>query len=82
MSVVRSATWRATFRGTAFAVLALMAATTPSSSREPLASSVGVVPEQWPAPATAPKPVRLTCRLYFGCVPAFQPESHLEKENQ
>ncbi len=45
----------------------------PSSSREPLASGVGVVPEQWPPPATALKPMRLTCRLYFGCVPAFQP---------
>lgn len=82
MSVVRSLTWCPAFRGIALAVIALMAAATPSSSREPLASGVGVVPEQWPAPATALKPVRLTCRLYFGCVPAFQPASHLEKENQ
>lgn len=82
MSVVRSLTWCPAFRGTALAAIALMAAATPSSSREPLASDVGVVPEQWPAPATALKPMRLTCRLYFGCVPAFQPASPLEKENQ
>lgn len=78
MSVVRSPIWCTAFRGTTLAAIALVAAATPSSGREPLASGVGVTP----APAMAPKPVRLTCRLYFGCVPALQPASSLEKENQ
>jgi hypothetical protein len=78
MSVVRSLTWCTAFRSTTLAAIAFMAAATPSSGREPLASGIGVTP----APAMAAKSMRLTCRVYFGCVPAFQPASPLEKENQ
>jgi len=73
MSVVRSMT-----RGTTIAAIALMAAATPSSSQEPLATDIGVMA----APAAEPKQMRLTCRRYFGCVPAPQHVSRLEKENQ
>ena len=73
MSAVRSMT-----RGTTIAAIALMAAATPSSSREPLASDAGVTP----TPAAEPKQMRLTCRLYFGCVPALLHVSRLDKENQ
>lgn len=73
MSVVRSMT-----RGTTIAALALMAATTPSSSQEPLASDVGVTA----IPAAERKQMRLACRRYFGCVPTPLHVSRLEKENQ
>ncbi len=73
MSAVRSMT-----RGTTIAAIALMAAATPSSSREPLASDAGVTPTR----AAEPKQMRLTCRRYFGCVPPLLHVSRLEKENQ
>lgn len=73
MSVVRSMV-----RGTTIAAIALMAAAAPSSSREPLVSGAGLTP----TPAAEPKQMRLTCRRYFGCVPALLHMSRLDKENQ
>lgn len=73
MSVVRSMT-----RGTTIAALALMAAATPSSSQEPLATDIGITA----IPATELKQRRLACRRYFGCMPAPLHVSRLEKENQ
>ena len=73
MSVVRSMT-----RGTTIAAIALMAAAAPSSSQEPLARDAGVTQ----APTAEPRQTRLTCRRYFGCVPAPLHVSRLEKENQ